>query len=393
MSRKNQKKKQEKAESSVFETLFNSPVRLLIFCVAVLMFSLTTGMLIGTLLKDDKENITAESDQPTEVFQPSWTKEKPVGTAEIGDVEKRNSPNNSGSRPIDALNYDPSNPKKVPQYEEPLDQHPQTPSSNKLDLAALSPGEISAPSLSDPSKAWVRYAVPVQLEPNKPLIAIVIDDVGLNTDRVNKLIDLPTPITLSYLPYAHQLDENTKKTRSRGHEVMLHLPMEPSSASVDPGPDALLTELSEEEIRRRTQKNLDSFTGYVGVNNHMGSKFTAYAPGMTIVMDEIAKRGLLFLDSRTTAKSVGYSFAKSRQLPTGNRDVFIDNEINVAKILNQLSKVEKLAAKNGIAIAIGHPYPETIAALSQWMPKVNAAGFQFVPVSTALIYQTALKLN
>ncbi|MBL4907289.1 MAG: divergent polysaccharide deacetylase family protein, partial [Sneathiella sp.] len=150
-----------------------------------------------------------------------------------------------------------------------------------------------------------------------------------------------------------------------------------------------LNSLSIDEIRQVTLKNLSQFSGYVGVNNHMGSKFTSYEEGMAAVMDILRDKGLLFLDSRTIATSKGHILAKERGVPTVTRDVFIDNEVNEKAILKQLKKVESVALDKGIAIAIGHPHKETIAALIRWMPEAIKKGFHFIPVSTALLSTAA----
>ena len=165
--------------------------------------------------------------------------------------------------------------------------------------------------------------------------------------------------------------------------------MEPTDEHVDPGPDALLTTLSEEELRARTIRNLDRFEGYVGVNNHMGSRFTADGEAMAVVMDIMAERGLLFLDSKTSSASQGYRLAAERGMPSVKRDIFIDHVIDEAAILEQLAKVEATAERAGVVIAIGHPHPATIRALHKWLPEAKKKGFLFVPVSavTALTFK------
>ncbi len=368
---------------SRFEKIMNSPIRLLTFCAALLIFSLMSGMMIGSIIKDRNRTQPLTSTQVQEVFKPN--EQVPIKPVEA-DNQVSEVVSSEQKRPIDALEHDPSDYRNAPEY---VAQPSELPVKPEIEVAAIPPSEIKQafPEIKD--TAWRKFAIPVTIKSGAPLISIVIDDVGLNSKRVEQLLALPTPLTLAYLPYADNLQKHSDMSREAGHEVMLHLPMEPTSGTTDPGPDALLQKMDLSEIRTRTQKNLDRFSGYVGVNNHMGSKFTAYNDGMAVVMDELASRGLLFLDSRTTSKSVGYQLARMRGMPAGNRDVFIDNEINVQKIIAQLQKAEKLAHKNGISIAIGHPYPETIEALSKWMPQATERGVQFVPVSAALIYQTA----
>ncbi len=353
--------------------LIDSPLRLFVFCASLLVISLTAGMLIGTFAKsgssaDDAASVLA---RPSLQIPATISGEAEVPVASLTEPDR-------AAIPVDALNYERQDSSSAPDLES-AEEDVQGPS-----VASLPP---SLPTLTEKSEdipAWKRFAalsVPVE---GRPMIAMVIDDVGLNKGRVEALVALPEVITLSFLPYAKNLDESSKKTREQGHEVMLHLPMEPLGKDADPGPDALLQSLSLEAIRTGTLKNLDQFGGYVGVNNHMGSKFTAYEEGMAIVMDVLSEKGLLFLDSRTTPTSKGFKLARERGMPAATRDVFIDNEISETAILKQLKIVEKIALEKGIAIAIGHPHRETIAALKKWMPGAVQKGFQFVPISRAL---------
>ncbi|MBL4666069.1 MAG: divergent polysaccharide deacetylase family protein, partial [Sneathiella sp.] len=348
-------------------------------------------MFIGGIIKKDGAPVSITTSPREDAQLPQISALKPTeevsqdGAQEIAETAELI------TKPIDALAYDPSDYRQAPNGAlDPESKLDKLQPDDDIEVAALPPVKIIPKIMpSAQEQTWKKFSIPFPVMSGKPLIAMVIDDVGLNSKRVQALIALPPPLTLSFLPYAKRLDEFSKKTRNQGHEVMLHMPMEPLRASADPGPDALLKALSLDEIRSRTLKNLSQFSGYVGVNNHMGSKFTAYEDGMAVVMDILASEGLLFLDSRTTAKSKGYRLARERGMPTGNRDVFIDNEISLTAINSQLATVEKYARKNGIVIAIGHPYPETIEALSKWIPQAKAKGFQFVPITTALTHKVA----
>lgn len=230
---------------------------------------------------------------------------------------------------------------------------------------------------------WRKNAVPATIPPDKPAIAIVIDDMGLDRKHSAEAVRLPGPVTLSWLPYAHDLPEQVKAARAAGHEALLHLPMEPS-VHADPGPNALLVSLGPAEVLRRTRAALDSFTGYVGVNNHMGSRFTADAAALEPVLAEFARRGLLWLDSRTTPKSAGVAIAQQLHMPYAARDIFLDNTMTVAAVREQLAKTERVARHQGYAIAIGHPHPATLAALAAWLPEARKQGFVLVPVSAVV---------
>ncbi len=272
-----------------------------------------------------------------------------------------------------------------PVYEEPLP--PTVPESVPEPASASevpSPPAVvvPAPEMATGLPAWRRYAALAPDFAGRPAIAIVIDDVGHDPRRqAERLRRLPGPVTLAMLPYGYELRRLSRMFREAGHEVLVHLPMEPSDAAYDPGPNALLTSLDRAELARRIGWNLGQFDGYVGINNHMGSRFTADAGGMGMVMAEVKKRGLLFLDSWTTGSSVGDGMARRLEVPRARRDIFIDNEVDVDKILAQLAVTERLARRRGYAIAIGHPHDETITALERWLPEAQKRGFVLVPVS------------
>ncbi|MBI1179601.1 MAG: divergent polysaccharide deacetylase family protein [Alphaproteobacteria bacterium] len=241
---------------------------------------------------------------------------------------------------------------------------------------ALSEGPEGAP-------AWKRYAsAAVSVPAGKPVIALVIDDVGLSKEKADEVIALPGPVTLSFLPYGDGVQALVDDARRAGHEVMLHLPMEPLSRKEDPGPDALTTELSDAVLQDRIAKNMDKIHGYVGFNNHMGSRFTADRTGMDAVMAAAHRRGLMFLDSRTTAKTLGAATAARYGVPAVQRDVFLDNVQDVAAVHAQLEKAVALAREKGRAVVIGHPHPTTIAALKSWIPSLR--GVTLVPITAVL---------
>ncbi len=218
-----------------------------------------------------------------------------------------------------------------------------------------------------------------------PAIAIVIDDLGLNRRQTAAASALPGPLTMAFIPYAGDLADQTATARASGHEIFLHLPMEPIDGNKNPGPNALLASLSDAELRTRLVENLDRFTGYVGVNNHMGSRLTQDGGAMAIVMAELKHRDLMFLDSVTIGRSLAHHTALTFGVPSAQRDVFLDNVPDVASIMRQLAALEAVAIQRGYAIAIGHPHPATVAALAQWLPDVASRGFRLVPASEIIM--------
>jgi polysaccharide deacetylase 2 family uncharacterized protein YibQ len=228
---------------------------------------------------------------------------------------------------------------------------------------------------------WLRNAVAAPLADGRPAIAVVVDDLGLNRRGTAALNQLKGPLTLSFLPYAGALEEQARAGRAAGHELLLHMPMEPTGHEW-PGPNALLSTLAPHDLVARLRAQLASFPGFVGVNNHMGSLLTAEQAPMALVMAELRSRGLLFLDSRTTAQSVAGDEAQRAGVAHAARDVFLDNDLDLASIRRQLALTERIARRRGSAVAIGHPHDATIEALRGWLPSLERRGFVLVPVSS-----------
>jgi polysaccharide deacetylase 2 family uncharacterized protein YibQ len=229
--------------------------------------------------------------------------------------------------------------------------------------------------------AWVRNSVAFVAPHGRPMIAVVLDDVGVARGHADLAIDMPAAITLSFMTYADGVAEMAARARAKGHELMLHVPMEPLDKEVDPGPHALTVEASDGELLARLNWDLARFPGYIGINNHMGSRFTQDERGMRVVLQELKRRNLLFLDSRTIATTIGDNLAARMGVAHVMRDVFLDDEMDGAAVLKQLAQAERIAAAKGQAIAIGHPHPATLAAIRAWMPEAEARGFVIVPLS------------
>ena len=231
---------------------------------------------------------------------------------------------------------------------------------------------------------WRRFAALAPETGGRPMIALVIDDMGVDRKRSARVIGFKGPLTLSFLAYADDLGTQTAAAAAAGHELLVHLSMEPDSATVDPGPNVLMSGLGADELRRRLRWGLSRFEAYVGVNNHMGSRFTADAAGMTVVMEELKSRGLLFLDSRTTSKTVAAALARRAGVPGVERNIFLDHVHDVATVQRRLAELERLARQNGFAVAIGHPRDATLTALSAWLEEVEGRGFVLVPLTAVV---------
>jgi polysaccharide deacetylase 2 family uncharacterized protein YibQ len=228
-----------------------------------------------------------------------------------------------------------------------------------------------------------RAALPAELAEARPRIAIVIDDVGHRRGIFDAANALPAPITFSFLPYAPQ-SQSMLADLAPGHEAMLHLPMEPFENVEDAGPDMLRTDDPPGLIAATLERNLLRLGGYKGVNNHTGSRFTSDPDAMRVVLADLERRGLFFLDSRTTGRPVARLVAEQGGWTVLERDVFLDDDyasVTVETVLAQLAEAERIALIEGEAIAIGHPYRNTVEAIAQWRETAAARGFDVVAVS------------
>ena len=216
-------------------------------------------------------------------------------------------------------------------------------------------------------------------------VAIIVDDLGRGTRTARQLLAIKQPVTLAILPIEAQAAEVARMAHAAGREVMLHVPMEPQGFPVvDPGDDALLVNLPPAELHDRLTALLGGVPHVAGINNHMGSRFTEDERAMTVVMAVLRQHGLYFVDSLTSGNSVGTATARQAGVPSLRRDVFLDNVPEVAAIAREIRRLAAKAARNGSAVGICHPYPETITALRQELPALASQGVKFVPVSTLL---------
>lgn len=261
--------------------------------------------------------------------------------------------------------------------------------SNKpvqLTAAPMAPPSFTRPAAGDMNgHAWRARAVPPPANARPPYVALLIDDVGLDRKGTQRAIALPGPVTLSFMSYAGELSEQSAAARAAGHEVMLHLPMEPLDVKRNnPGPNALYVNLDPAEVQKRLAWHLDRFSDYVGVNNHMGSRFTADAARMGQVLEEINRRQVFWLDSLTGPNSAGPALARKRGLDAAERDLFLDDDRSPG-IGHEIAAMERIARSRGDVIAIGHPHGATLTALEKWIATAQERGFTLVPVSTVLL--------
>ena len=218
-----------------------------------------------------------------------------------------------------------------------------------------------------------------------PRVAIVIDDVGYDGKLAKQFLQIEGALSFSVLPRSTYSKSISRRVHAAGRDLLLHLPMEPKGyPEVNPGVGALLTEMTDVEIVQTLRKNLDSLSNVKGVNNHMGSKFCESEQKLIPVMKELKRRGLFFLDSRTTTGTRAYAVAQEFNVPAAERNVFLDNIQNPQAIRGQLKRLIQLARLKGGSIGIAHPHEATLEVLRAEIPKLPAKGVELVPVSQLL---------
>ncbi|MCX7355240.1 MAG: divergent polysaccharide deacetylase family protein [Alphaproteobacteria bacterium] len=243
-------------------------------------------------------------------------------------------------------------------------------------------GPLPKPS-ADGKVAWRTYARPSDPTDPRPKIAIVIVNLGLSDAATEAAIQrLPGAVTLAFSPYAGNKHQWLDLSRVAGHEVLLSVPMEPINyPDSNPGPHTLLTSLLPAQNLERLRWALSRFTGYVGVTNHMGSRFSTSADSLRPVLQEVKNRGLLFLDNRSTPASVIGQVAAEINLPRAANDRFIDGQAARVAIDGKLAELEMVARRQGHAIGIGFPFPVTIERVAAWSSTIEDRGFVLTPVS------------
>ena len=214
-------------------------------------------------------------------------------------------------------------------------------------------------------------------------IAIVLDDFAEDDPIAAHFCAIPQTLTFSIFPRANHARALAERVRANGHEVLIHLPMEPQGEA-PLGANAILVGLDDDEIRRRVHRALQRVPHARGINNHMGSKATTDERVMRLVLSELKGRNLLFLDSCTTDSSVAYQLAVDMDLRAFNRDLFIDEIADDQTIREKLWQLAAIAAQSGQAIGVGHNRKETLIALLATLPQLERRGFRFVPVSQLL---------
>ncbi|KQY98062.1 hypothetical protein ASD45_18940 [Pseudolabrys sp. Root1462] len=269
------------------------------------------------------------------------------------------------------------------------------------------PAEIKLPVENDPSKLLekTRYgnipkigpdggkalavyaqvkALPINLK-DRPRIAIVLSGVGISASGTADAFTLPPSVTFAVAPYAVDVAKLADRARDEGHELLLQTPMEPFDyPNNDPGPQTLLTSLTPEQNIDRLHWLMSRMQGYVGLISYMGARFLATEPAMSPVVNEAAKRGLLFVDGGASNRSVAGSLAAAKSMPYAKADIIIDTVPTPVEIERALARLEIIARESGSAIGIATAQPGAVNRIAEWMKKVESRGFVLVPVTLAM---------
>ena len=235
----------------------------------------------------------------------------------------------------------------------------------------------------DGRQPWTTYARPFNLDDTRPRVAVVVVGLGLGREETERAITgLPGAVSLSFSPYARDLETLMARARRAGHEVLVDLPMEPLDfPRDDPGPSTLLTSLSLVDNLNRLEWVLGRAPGYVGVTTWMGSQFTTVEDALMPVLEGLRQRGVMFVDSRGSSRSIATELASSIQLPRAFNNAFIDATPSVDGVDRALAGLEATARQQRYAVGIARPLPVTLERLSRWAGTLEGKGVALAPVT------------
>ena len=211
--------------------------------------------------------------------------------------------------------------------------------------------------------------------PHKAHLSLIIHDLGQNLPRDRRVLALPGPVTAAVMPDTPHAAEFAREAHKAGKIVILHMPMDPAT-----GPFAWHPGLPMDELEKRLDAAFKAVPYTSGINNHMGSRMTSQPQAMAWLMANLQQRHKFFIDSRTSAQTIAAAEAQKIGLASASRDVFLDDVRTEQAITTQLETAIKLAHKQGSAVMIGHPYPQTLAVLERELPKLKAQGIEWIDI-------------
>ena len=243
---------------------------------------------------------------------------------------------------------------------------------------------------ADGRQPWLEYSRGFKRADRKPRIALIVTNLGLSATYTKAALKLlPEDITLSFSHVAPRLKSWIREARQKGHEVLMDIPMEPLGfPKNDPGRATLLTSSNEVENLNRLEHVMKKAGGYVGLLGTLGTKFMLHSETFLPILKTIKQRGLIYVDSRSTSRSLGPELASSIQLPRAFNNIFIDKEPSNQKIKGKLDELEKIALKKRFAVGIAQPFPLTIEILSQWAEKLKTKQISLAPITAVVDKQS-----
>jgi len=313
-----------------------------------------------------------------------------------------------GAAPAEDSNQQGAAPQANPNMQQAALEPPPPPSVSPLPVPETETGSITLPAVPDEElveespygplpkiaadgrRPIDMYARPsryasVAPTPAAPRVAILVTGLGLPDAPSGDVIQgLPAPVSIAFGAFGRSLQDGVTRARDDGHEVLLQIPLEPNDwPKVDPGPHTLLTTLPPEENMKRLQWLMSRYTGYVGVTNHMGNKFETSSQSLEPMLEELKRRGLLYVDDGVPDSTAG-QIANTIGLDYSLASVQIDGSQSAAEIAKQLATLEATAKERGIAIGVVRLKSTTAKQIAEWAGKLEGKGIVLVPVSAAV---------
>ena len=238
-----------------------------------------------------------------------------------------------------------------------------------------------------PAEAFAQPVKPLSGKPDTPRIAIIVDGLGVSSHATSDAIaKLPGPVTLGFMPYGEDVAALVARARRGGHEILLQVPMEPFDyPDNDPGPQTLLTTLAPEQNMDRLYWLMSRFSGYVGLTNAMGARFTASEQSFTPVLRETAKRGLIFVDDGANPRSIAGRIAGANNMAFAKADVVLDTVPTPDEIDRALALLEMSARSHGVAVGEASALPVSIDHIAKWAKALESRGLLLVPITAVAL--------
>ena len=214
-------------------------------------------------------------------------------------------------------------------------------------------------------------------------VAIVLGGLGVSqTGTQAAIAKLPPEVTLAFASGGNSLGRWMQQARQSGHEIVMQVPLEPFDyPNVDPGRNTLTLAATPEENGKSLRWALSRITNYTGVMNYMGARFVADRDSMNLLMSELGKRGLMYLDDGSTARTLAPDLAQKNGVPFATGDGAIDDERDRTAILKKLDQLEATARAKGTAIGTASAFDVSVDAVTEWVAEAKKRGIEIVPVS------------